>query len=338
MIESGPPTSTATAIDDPTDSSPAATNASSGGHRRRRRRRRASLTQSKVGAGGDADATAGLNGRRRGSSSHHWSGDEDSAGASSLGSGSESDDEEEDDDEEVHLRLNGHDKDDDDGPAGKDDHGSQVMKTRGGSGNDSNPAELATAVRNGGWVVAKRQRTQSGTDGHGGPGGQHHRRRRTHSTTDEAFAEGGSNGLGRSRRASLASHRLSDPHHRDDEEVSFADPLGGRDESSPLLSSPTLINGECVESRKQTAAGKKRRYPSGYQRPMPACKKQKRKSSDEKFLEDNSEYYGIKVLPSKLRSSDDHPPGGGNGNNNLAPSSPKRKQEEEFEVAEQKVI
>ncbi len=35
---------------------------------------------------------------------------------------------------------------------------------------------------------------------------------------------------------------------------------------------------------------------------MPASKK-KRKSSDEKFLEDNSDYYGIKVLPTKLRSS-----------------------------------
>jgi hypothetical protein len=40
-----------------------------------------------------------------------------------------------------------------------------------------------------------------------------------------------------------------------------------------------------------------------YQRPMPASKK-KRKSSDEKFLEDNSDYYGIQVLPNKLRSSE----------------------------------
>ena len=31
--------------------------------------------------------------------------------------------------------------------------------------------------------------------------------------------------------------------------------------------------------------------------------KKKRKSSAEKFLEDNSEYYGFQVLPSKLRSS-----------------------------------
>ncbi len=35
---------------------------------------------------------------------------------------------------------------------------------------------------------------------------------------------------------------------------------------------------------------------------MPASKK-KRKSSDEKFLEDNSQYYGIEVLKAKLRSS-----------------------------------
>ena len=32
--------------------------------------------------------------------------------------------------------------------------------------------------------------------------------------------------------------------------------------------------------------------------------KKKRKSSAEKFLEDNSEYYGIQVLPGKLRSND----------------------------------
>ncbi len=34
-----------------------------------------------------------------------------------------------------------------------------------------------------------------------------------------------------------------------------------------------------------------------------AITKKKRKSSAEKFLEDNSEYYGFQVLPSKLRSS-----------------------------------
>lgn len=40
-----------------------------------------------------------------------------------------------------------------------------------------------------------------------------------------------------------------------------------------------------------------------YQRPMPASKKKQRKSSAEKFLEDNADYYGIQVLNSKLRSS-----------------------------------
>jgi len=35
--------------------------------------------------------------------------------------------------------------------------------------------------------------------------------------------------------------------------------------------------------------------------------KKKRKSFNEKFLEDNSEYYGFQVLPSKLRSSEAEP-------------------------------
>ena len=55
---------------------------------------------------------------------------------------------------------------------------------------------------------------------------------------------------------------------------------------------------------KQQLLKQRRRHPD-YQRPMPASKK-KRKSSDEKFLEDNSDYYGIKVLNTKLRSAEEH--------------------------------
>ena len=36
--------------------------------------------------------------------------------------------------------------------------------------------------------------------------------------------------------------------------------------------------------------------------PGPACSKRKRKSLTEKFLEDNDNYYGIQVLPNKLRN------------------------------------
>ena len=43
----------------------------------------------------------------------------------------------------------------------------------------------------------------------------------------------------------------------------------------------------------------------GTSRPGPACSKvgvRKRKTAAEKFLEDNADYYGIQVLPSKLRN------------------------------------
>merc|ERR1711981_1551861 len=73
--------------------------------------------------------------------------------------------------------------------------------------------------------------------------------------------------------------------HDEDEEVSFSD-------SAPVP--PTVCNGTSPSNLSYTNS-----------RPGPACSKvgvRKRKTAAEKFLEDNADYYGIQVLPSKLRN------------------------------------
>ena len=61
-----------------------------------------------------------------------------------------------------------------------------------------------------------------------------------------------------------------------------------------------IVNGHLDDSEDPSAAGGEPIDPTVTSNGPP---KKKRKSSAEKFLEDNSEYYGFQVLPSKLRSS-----------------------------------
>ena len=61
-----------------------------------------------------------------------------------------------------------------------------------------------------------------------------------------------------------------------------------------------VVNGHLDDSEDPSAAGGEPIDPTVTINGPP---KKKRKSSAEKFLEDNSEYYGFQVLPSKLRSS-----------------------------------
>ena len=61
-----------------------------------------------------------------------------------------------------------------------------------------------------------------------------------------------------------------------------------------------IVNGHLDDSEDPSAAGGEPIDPTVTINGPP---KKKRKSSAEKFLEDNSEYYGFQVLPSKLRSS-----------------------------------
>ena len=62
-----------------------------------------------------------------------------------------------------------------------------------------------------------------------------------------------------------------------------------------------IVNGHLDDSEDPSAAGGEPIDPTSVTSNGPP--KKKRKSSAEKFLEDNSEYYGFQVLPSKLRSS-----------------------------------
>lgn len=88
-----------------------------------------------------------------------------------------------------------------------------------------------------------------------------------------------------------------------------SDPLSLTDEDFELPSTDKkpLMNGHHTNSNNNNKQHKGLKSTSNrsfhHQKPMPACKKKKvRKSSDEKFLEDNSNYYGFQVLESKLRN------------------------------------
>ena len=200
----------------------------------------------------------------------------------------------------------------------------EVMKTRGHHHHPvtTSPSGSIALGSNGIGGDGRRQRTHSSTaeeavvGRRGGGGGrdggqqQQHRRRRTHSTTEEVFVTAGG---GRRSSSSSQHNRLSSARSsgEQDEEVTFSDPLSLEDfdpevEADPLSDSQAnkspILNGLLT---RPTTSKKASRLPY-HQRPMPASKK-KRKSSDEKFLEDNSDYYGIKVLPTKLRSSHEHP-------------------------------
>ena len=81
--------------------------------------------------------------------------------------------------------------------------------------------------------------------------------------------------------------------------LSFRDPLSTVDVK--IECNGEVVNGHLDDSEDPSAAGGDPIDPTSVTSNGPP--KKKRKSSAEKFLEDNSEYYGFQVLPSKLRSS-----------------------------------
>ncbi len=313
MIETGPPSSSSVAV-------------------ARRRHRRASLTQSGGGGGRDHSPKIVANkGRRK---VRRASGNNSSSRRSSVSSLEEeeegdlsSSDDFVDEDEEVQIVRRSSSSDECEVFAEKKDH-EGMKKTRKNSATASSlqiksnglsgPASRRARTHSNTEETATGRRGSSSSSG-GSASKEHIRRRRTHShcVTEEVFVV--SEGGGRTRRSSLAarlsSNKVGGSHsNKDDDEVSFSDPLSLDDAEDPLSSTSSpilngLLTGKHPSSSSSSTAKRLHRLPYD-QRPMPASKK-KRKSSDEKFLEDNSDYYGIKVLPTKLRS--DHGQGGGQG-------------------------